>query len=90
MILLKAMWDLPICRIKCIGNLLKKDLNLLLWLLVIRVNFDIEFLEDLITNYHIILFLGESGLGKSTLINSLFLTDLYPERVVSNPSGIIF
>ncbi|XP_078741593.1 septin-2-like [Lampetra fluviatilis] len=25
---------------------------------------------------------GESGLGKSTLINSLFLTDLYPERVV--------
>ncbi|XDV49576.1 hypothetical protein PO909_018800 [Leuciscus waleckii] len=23
---------------------------------------------------------GESGLGKSTLINSLFLTDLYPER----------
>ncbi|XP_046385027.1 septin-1 [Ischnura elegans] len=25
---------------------------------------------------------GESGLGKSTLVNSLFLTDLYPERVV--------
>uniref|UniRef100_UPI00358FCFCF septin-2-like n=1 Tax=Myxine glutinosa TaxID=7769 RepID=UPI00358FCFCF len=25
---------------------------------------------------------GESGLGKSTLINSLFLTDLYPERLV--------
>uniref|UniRef100_A0A8C1FBU8 Septin 2 n=1 Tax=Cyprinus carpio carpio TaxID=630221 RepID=A0A8C1FBU8_CYPCA len=25
---------------------------------------------------------GESGLGKSTLINSLFLTDLYPERVI--------
>ena len=23
---------------------------------------------------------GESGLGKSTLINSLFLTDLYPDR----------
>ncbi|XP_043926729.1 septin-2-like [Protopterus annectens] len=28
------------------------------------------------------LILGESGLGKSTLINSLFLTDLYPERVI--------
>jgi len=28
--------------------------------------------------------LGESGLGKSTLINSLFLTDLYPDRVVSS------
>jgi septin 2 len=25
---------------------------------------------------------GESGLGKSTLINSLFLTDLYPDRIV--------
>ncbi|KRT80956.1 50S ribosome-binding GTPase [Oryctes borbonicus] len=25
---------------------------------------------------------GESGLGKSTLVNALFLTDLYPERVV--------
>ncbi|CAB1446307.1 unnamed protein product [Pleuronectes platessa] len=25
---------------------------------------------------------GESGLGKSTLINSLFLTDLYPERFI--------
>lgn len=25
---------------------------------------------------------GESGLGKSTLVNSLFLTDLYPDRVV--------
>ncbi|KAM9330859.1 septin-2A [Gastrophryne carolinensis] len=25
---------------------------------------------------------GESGLGKSTLINSLFLTDLYPERYI--------
>lgn len=27
---------------------------------------------------------GESGLGKSTLVNSLFLTDLYPERVIPN------
>ncbi|CAG0892072.1 unnamed protein product [Darwinula stevensoni] len=25
---------------------------------------------------------GEAGLGKTTLVNSLFLTDLYPERVV--------
>uniref|UniRef100_A0A1B0A9Y6 Septin-type G domain-containing protein n=2 Tax=Glossina TaxID=44049 RepID=A0A1B0A9Y6_GLOPL len=25
---------------------------------------------------------GESGLGKSTLVNSLFLTDLYPERII--------
>ncbi|KAG0702680.1 Septin-2 [Chionoecetes opilio] len=27
---------------------------------------------------------GESGLGKSTLINTLFLTDLYPDRLVSS------
>ena len=30
---------------------------------------------------------GESGLGKSTFINSLFLTELYGDRVVPNPSG---
>ncbi|XP_050412563.1 septin-2B [Patella vulgata] len=29
---------------------------------------------------------GESGLGKSTLVNSLFLTDLYPDRVI--PSAL--
>lgn len=29
---------------------------------------------------------GESGLGKSTLINSLFLTDLYPERIMPDAS----
>ncbi|XP_067932205.1 septin-1-like [Watersipora subatra] len=27
---------------------------------------------------------GESGLGKSTLVNNLFLTDLYPERQIPN------
>uniref|UniRef100_A0A671RP45 Zgc:63587 n=1 Tax=Sinocyclocheilus anshuiensis TaxID=1608454 RepID=A0A671RP45_9TELE len=30
---------------------------------------------------------GESGLGKSTLINSLFLTDLYPERTYKHTHG---
>lgn len=30
---------------------------------------------------------GESGLGKSTLINSLFLTDLYPERIIPGAAG---
>lgn len=29
-----------------------------------------------------LMIVGESGLGKSTLVNSLFLTDLYPERVI--------
>lgn len=30
---------------------------------------------------------GESGLGKSTLVNSLFLTDLYPERIIPDAIG---
>lgn len=30
---------------------------------------------------------GELGLGKSTLVNSLFLTDLYPERVIPDANG---
>lgn len=30
---------------------------------------------------------GESGLGKSTLVNSLFLTDLYPERLIPGAVG---
>lgn len=32
---------------------------------------------------------GESGLGKSTLVNSLFLTDLYPERLILNAADKI-
>lgn len=30
---------------------------------------------------------GESGLGKSTLINSLFLSDLYSDRKVPDAKG---
>lgn len=30
---------------------------------------------------------GESGLGKSTLVNSLFLSDLYKDRVACTVSG---
>lgn len=32
---------------------------------------------------------GESGLGKSTLINSLFLSDLYKDRKESNYGNIM-
>lgn len=31
---------------------------------------------------------GESGLGKSTLVNTLFLTDLYQDRVIPPVEGI--
>ena len=30
---------------------------------------------------------GESGLGKSTLINSLFLSDLYPDKKLPELKG---
>uniref|UniRef100_A0A0L8GKA9 Septin-type G domain-containing protein n=1 Tax=Octopus bimaculoides TaxID=37653 RepID=A0A0L8GKA9_OCTBM len=33
-----------------------------------------------------LLVVGESGLGKSTLVNSLFLADLYPERHIPSAS----
>ena len=33
------------------------------------------------------LFLGESGLGKSTLMSSLFLNDLYKDRKVPGVEG---
>uniref|UniRef100_A0AAQ4QJA6 Septin n=1 Tax=Gasterosteus aculeatus aculeatus TaxID=481459 RepID=A0AAQ4QJA6_GASAC len=32
---------------------------------------------------------GESGMGKSTLVNSLFLTDLYKDRKLLNAEGLI-
>ena len=35
-----------------------------------------HFDREAIFSYYLV-FLGESGLGKSTLINSLFLTDIY-------------
>lgn len=30
--------------------------------------------------------IGQSGLGKSTLVNSLFLTDLYQDAAYPNPA----
>lgn len=32
---------------------------------------------------------GESGLGKSTLVDSLFDTDIYPDRVIPSANGKI-
>ncbi len=51
-------------------------------ILTLRTDFD-YVLMDLFSSRQ----KGESGLGKSTLINSLFLTDLYPERVIPGAAG---
>jgi septin 2 len=51
----------------------------------------VGMLNHFLIFYWWILFLsGESGLGKATLINSLFLTDLYPERHISSAQGLLF
>lgn len=47
------------------------------------------FLQFLIFNKLVFTFLGESGLGKSTLVNSLFLTNLYPQRQVPDAADKI-
>lgn len=38
-------------------------------------------------NADFVMFSGESGLGKSTLVNSLFLTDLHKDRKLLNAEG---
>jgi len=34
-----------------------------------------------------LLVLGDSGLGKSTLVNSLFMTNIYDDKPVENVNG---
>ena len=42
---------------------------------------------DNIVNLLLLLWhLGQTGLGKSTLVNSLFLTDLYQDAAYPNPA----
>jgi septin 2 len=58
-------------------------LNLLLWSLVNKKHSFIQIKCSFFFRGNI----GESGLGKATLINSLFLTDLYPKRNVLTAQG---
>lgn len=78
----RVLLALPICRIKFIEKLRNEDSNSLWW----------SSVRDLSADWKSFLsfrfFQGESGLGKATLVNSLFLTDLYPERHICTAQGL--
>ena len=46
-----------------------------------------QFITVSNSNKHHSLPTGESGLGKTTLVNSIFLTNLYPNRKVPDAAG---
>ena len=73
-----AMLALSIYRIKFIGNLSRRVSILHSWLSV----WQFIPLEILIScSFHLFIFTkGETGLGKSTFINSLFLSELYNQE----------
>lgn len=76
--------DLPTCPIKSIGNQLKPAFNLLAWLSVKykkRCKLNCNLLKK------ISIYVGESGLGKSTLVNTLFNTQLYPPKEIAELSS---
>lgn len=55
---------------------------------IITIACDTDFMLIFVNNKNIVVrVLGESGLGKSTLVNSLFLTDLYKDRKLLNAEG---
>lgn len=54
---------------------------------IITIACDTDFMLIFVNNKSIVCDLGESGLGKSTLVNSLFLTDLYKDRKLLNAEG---
>lgn len=74
------MLVLRTCQTNGIAKACGKGLTLMLWLSVCGVS-DIQPAGQ---RAH--LFLGESGLGKSTLVNTLFNTSLYPPKERKGPS----
>lgn len=81
------MWALPTSRIKSTERVFVRDSNSLLWLLV-RFFFFLRtplFMFIFVTN--LLFHPGESGLGKSTLINTLFNTTLYPPKEPLPPAA---
>ena len=56
--------------------------DLLIFTIRILCSVNNRFYDITFNFFFYFMILGESGLGKSTLINSLFLTDLYPDRYI--------
>jgi len=78
-----AMWDLPISLIRSIGKLWRRDSISPLWLLVRLFLLKVFMILGKFGSFFKIYFVcaGECGLGKSTLVNSMFLADIYsPEH----------
>ena len=82
----RASSDLLIYPIKFTEKSPNVALNSHLWL---SVWFFFVFLFVSLRLFSCCRHTGESGLGKATLVNSLFLTDLYPERHILTGQGSI-
>lgn len=74
------MLDLPTCQTNGTVKVSGRDLTSMLWLLVCSLSL------PPVSCFETDALLGESGLGKSTLVNTLFNTSLYPPKDRKGPS----
>ena len=88
-IILLALSDSPICPIKCIESLSERDSSSPAWSSVCPVIRHPPPAVSASWQFFVLISLlsGESGLGKSTLINTLFNTSLYAPKETLPPSA---
>ena len=77
------LWASTIYPSSSIARLLKRGFNSLLWL---SVSTNVIAIVPSCLYSSLECFIGESGLGKSTLVNTLFGTILYPLKEAREPS----